>query len=104
MIIVNTRKIEGREIDISLGLVRGSTTRARFAVMDFFAGIKSIIGGEVSEYTQLLADSREQAIERMVADANKLDADAIVEVRFTSSTIKQGIAEILAYGTAVKLK
>jgi uncharacterized protein YbjQ (UPF0145 family) len=72
--------------------------------MDFFAGIKSIIGGEVSEYTQLLADSREQAIERMVADAHKLGADAIVEVRFTSSTIKQGIAEILAYGTAVKLK
>ena len=103
MVITNTPTIEGKEIKQTIGLVRGSTTRARFAVMDFFAAIKSIIGGEVSEYTQLLADSREQAIERMIKDAQNLDADAIVNVRFTSSTIKQGIAEILAYGPAVKL-
>ena len=104
MIMVNTLHVEGREIDRSLGLVRGSTVRARNVGRDIFAGLKNIVGGEISEYTRLLADSREQAIERMVADAQNLGADAIVNVRFTTSAVMQGSAEILAYGTAVKLK
>ncbi len=104
MIIVNTLHVEGREIDTSLGLVRGSTVRARNVGRDIFAGLKNIVGGEISEYTQLLADSREQAIQRMVQDAQNLGADAIVNVRFTTSAVMQGSAEILAYGTAVRLK
>jgi uncharacterized protein YbjQ (UPF0145 family) len=71
---------------------------------DLFAGLKNIVGGEISEYTQLLADSREQAYQRMVKDAEQLGADAVVNLRFTTSAVMQGTAEILAYGTAVKLK
>ena len=104
MILVNTETIEGREIAQTLGLVRGSTVRARNFGRDIFAGIKNIVGGEISEYTKLLADSREQAIYRMVQDAEKLQADAIINVRFTTSAVMQGSSEILAYGTAVKLK
>ncbi len=104
MIYVNTEKIEGREIAESLGLVRGSTVRARNIGRDIFAGLKNIVGGEISEYTQLLADSREQALKRMIDDAIILGADAIVNVRFTTSQVMQGAAEMLAYGTAVKLK
>ena len=104
MILVNTETITGREISETLGLVRGSTVRARNFGRDIFAGIKNIVGGEISEYTKLLADSREQAIYRMVQDAEKLKADAIINVRFTTSAVMQGSSEILAYGTAVKLK
>ena len=104
MIIANTEQIEGRQIAECLGLVRGSTVRARNFGRDLFAGLKNIIGGEISEYTQLLADSREQAIQRMIADAQGLGADAVVNVRFTTSAVMQGAAEILAYGTAVKLR
>ena len=93
-----------RQITESLGTVRGSTVRARNIGRDFFAGLKNIVGGEISEYTQLLADSREQALKRMLDDAKRLNADAIVNVRFTTSNVMQGAAEILAYGTAVKLK
>lgn len=104
MIFVTTESIHGREIIESLGTVRGSTVRARNIGRDFFAGLKNIIGGEISEYTQLLADSREQAIKRMLDDAKRIGADAVVNVRFTTSNVMQGAAEILAYGTAVKLK
>lgn len=104
MIFVTTDSIHGREIIESLGTVRGSTVRARNIGRDFFAGLKNIIGGEISEYTQLLADSREQAIKRMLDDAKRIGADAVVNVRFTTSNVMQGAAEILAYGTAVKLK
>lgn len=104
MIFVTTENIHGREIVESLGTVRGSTVRARNIGRDFFAGLKNIIGGEISEYTQLLADSREQAIKRMLDDAKRVGADAVVNVRFTTSNVMQGAAEILAYGTAVKLK
>ncbi len=103
MIISNSEYIHGKEIKETLGLVRGSTVRARNFGRDFFAGLKNIIGGESSEYTRLLADSREQALKRMLDDANSLGADAIVNVRFTTSTVMQGSAEILAYGTAVRL-
>lgn len=104
MIFVTTESIVGREIVESLGTVRGSTVRARNLGRDIFAGLKNIVGGEISEYTQLLADSREQAIQRMLADAEKLRADAVVNVRLTTSQVMQGAAEMLAYGTAVKLK
>ena len=104
MIIVNTGKIEGREILESIGIVRGSTVRARNIGRDIFAGLKNIVGGEISEYTKLLADSREEALKRMLKDAESLKADAVVNVRFTTSQVMQGAAEIMAYGTAVKLK
>lgn len=104
MLISNTETISGKEIIETLGVVRGSTVRARNIGRDIFASLKNIVGGEVSEYTQLLADSREQALSRMLADAKKLNADAIVNIRFMTSTVMQGMAEILVYGTAVKLK
>lgn len=103
MIVVNTDSIYGREIKETIGLVRGSTVRARNIGRDIFAGLKNIVGGEIEEYTKLLADSREQAMQRMVEDAQRQGADAIVNVRFTTSAVQQGSAEILAYGTAVKL-
>ena len=104
MIYVNTESVGGREIESTLGVVRGSTVRARNIGRDIFAGLKNIVGGEISEYTKLLADSREQAIKRMLDDAQALGADAVVNVRFTTSQVMQGAAEMLAYGTAVKLK
>ena len=104
MILTNTETITGKEISENLGLVRGSTVRARNVGRDIFAGLKNIIGGEISEYTKLLAEAREQAIERMIQDADKLGADAVVNVRLTTSAVMQGSAEILAYGTAVRLK
>jgi uncharacterized protein YbjQ (UPF0145 family) len=103
MIYVTTAEIAGKQITASLGVARGSTVRARNVGRDFLAGLKNIVGGEISGYTQLLADSREQAIKRMLDDAQGLGADAIVNVRFTTSQVMQGAAEIMAYGTAVKL-
>ena len=103
MIIVTTETVPGRSITQSLGIVRGSTVRARNFGRDIFAGLKNMVGGEISEYTKLLADSREQALQRMLQDAERLQADAVVNVRFTTSAVMQGTSEILAYGTAVKL-
>ncbi len=103
MIITTTDKIPGKEITQILGVARGSTVRARNIGRDIFAGLKNIVGGEISEYTKLQAESREQAIQRMEEDARSLGADAIVNVRLTTAMIMQGTAEILAYGTAVKL-
>lgn len=104
MLFVTTNTIQGSEIAESLGVVRGSTVRARNVGRDIFAGLKNLVGGEISEYTKLLADAREQAIQRMLMDAEKLGADAVVNVRFTTSQVMQGAAEMLAYGTAVRLK
>jgi uncharacterized protein YbjQ (UPF0145 family) len=104
MIISNTETIAGKELTETLGLVRGSTVRARNIGRDIFAGLKNLVGGEISEYTRLLAEAREESLYRMKQDAEKLGADAIVNVRFTTSAVSQGMAEILAYGTAVKLK
>ncbi len=104
MIITSTENIPGREVESILGVARGSTVRARNIGRDFMAGLKNIVGGEIEEYTRLQADSREQALQRMVADAKRLGADAIVCMRFSTSMIMQGASEILAYGTAVKLK
>jgi uncharacterized protein YbjQ (UPF0145 family) len=104
MIVVNTPTVPGREISEALGVARGSTVRARNIGRDIFAGLKTIVGGEISEYTKLLADARESAIERMIKDAEKLGADAVVNMRLATSSVMAGSAEILAYGTAVKLK
>lgn len=104
MIISNIETVPNREIAEILGIARGSTVRGRNVARDFFAGIKNIVGGEIDEYTNLLAQSREQAMQRMLDDANRLGADAVINVRFTTSAVMQGTAEILAYGTAVKLK
>ena len=104
MILSTTESIPNREIKEVLGIARGSTVRTRNVARDIVAQIKNIIGGEIEEYTKLQAYSREQALERMVIDANKLDADAILNIRFTTSVITQGASEILAYGTAVSLK
>lgn len=104
MITTNTEFIANREVEEMLGIVRGSTVRARNIGRDIFAGLKNIVGGEIAEYTKLLADSREEALYRMQEDAERLGADAVINVRFTTSAVSQGMAEILAYGTAVKLK
>jgi uncharacterized protein YbjQ (UPF0145 family) len=103
MIITTTETIPNKQIVEILGISRGSTVRARHAGRDILAGFKNIVGGEISDYTKLMADSREEAMQRMIEDAKKLNADAIVNIRFTTSTISQGAAEIMAYGTAVKL-
>lgn len=104
MIVSNTENIPGREVESILGISRGSTVRARNIGRDIFAGLKNIVGGEIEEYTKLQAQSREQALERMIEDAKRMGADAILCVRFTTSMITQGASEVMAYGTAVKLK
>lgn len=104
MIITNTEAIPGREIVGILGVARGSTVRARNVGRDIFASLKNIVGGEISEYTKLQADAREQALQRMIQDAEKMGADAVVNMRFSTSLIVQGASEMLAYGTAVKLQ
>ena len=104
MIVTTTENIPGKEIVEILGLSRGSTVRARNVGRDIFAALKNLIGGEINEYTKLQADSREQALQRMIKDAESIGADAVINVRITTSMIMQGVAEILAYGTAVKLK
>jgi len=103
MIVSTTETIPGKEIVQILGVARGSTVRARNIGRDIFAGLKNIVGGEISEYTKLQAESREQAMQRMIQDAERSGADAIVNVRLTTSMVMQGCSEILAYGTAVKL-
>lgn len=103
MLITTTETIPGKNISEILGLARGSTVRARNVGRDIFAAFKNLVGGEIEEYTKLQADSREQAISRMIADGEKVGANAIVNVRFMTSVISQGAAEVLAYGTAVKI-
>ena len=103
MIIASADEIAGRKIVETLGLVRGNTIRARHIGKDILAGLRNIAGGEIQEYTKMMAESREQSLDRMVEEAEKLGADAIVSVRFTTTSMMQGAAELLVYGTAVKL-
>lgn len=103
MIISTIDKVPHREVTEILGIARGSTVRARSIGRDIFAGLKNIVGGEIEEYTKLQAQSREQAMQRMMQDAQKLGADAVLNVRLSTSMVMQGASEILAYGTAVKL-
>ena len=102
MIIVTTGQIEGRRITETLGLVKGSTIRARHLGHDVMAGLRNVVGGEVRDYTVMLAQAREEALQRMVEQAEKMGADAVVGTRFATSMVMSGAAEMLAYGTAVK--
>jgi uncharacterized protein YbjQ (UPF0145 family) len=104
MILCTCDSVPGREISGVTGLVRGSTVRARSAATDFAAGLKNAVGGEIPEYTKLFAEAREQALDRLVAHAYAHGADAIVALRFTTCDIVDGAAEIMAYGTGVKLR
>jgi uncharacterized protein YbjQ (UPF0145 family) len=101
MIITTTHDIAGKRIVRTLGMVRGNTVRARHIGRDIMAVFRNIVGGEVSEYTKLLAEAREQALDRMIEEARELGADAVVEVRFSTSEVMTGAAELMAYGTAV---
>ena len=104
MILVTTEHVPGQQETASLGLVRGSSIRARHVGKDIMATFRNMAGGEVLEYSKLLGESREQAIARMIEEADSLGADAIIGVRFQTSMVMQGAAEMLCYGTAVKLE
>ena len=104
MILVNTDFVTGKQIKETLGLVRGNTIQAKSIGKDIKAGFRNIAGGEIKEYTQMLAESREIALQRMSEKAEELGADAVINIRFMTSSIMGGAAEILAYGTAVSLK
>jgi uncharacterized protein YbjQ (UPF0145 family) len=101
MMLVNTDFVPGKTIVKSLGLVRGNTIRARHLGRDILAFLRNIVGGEITDYTKMMAESREQALDRMVEEAEGLGANAVLNVRFTTSMIMQSASEILAYGTAV---
>ena len=101
MIVVTTETVAGKRIVNTLGLVRGNTVRARHIGKDILAGLRNIVGGEVHEYAKLISESREQALDRMVAEAESLGANAVVATRFTTSMMMGGAAELLAVGTAV---
>jgi len=103
MIVTNTETIPGKKITQIVGVVKGNTIRARWVGRDILAGLKQLVGGEIKSYTQMLSKAREESQERMVTAAKELGADAVVNVRFTTSDVMQGAAEVLAYGTAVKL-
>ena len=104
MIVTNTETVPGKKIVKVLGVVKGNTVRARFVGRDIIAGLKGLVGGEVSEYSTLMSEARDDAFRRMIKEAELLGADAVVNIRFTTSNVMQGMAEILAYGTAVKLE
>lgn len=101
MIIVTTDEIPGKKILKTLGLVRGNTIRCRHVGHDIMAQLRNIVGGEVSDYTKMIAESREQSLDRLIVEAESMGANAIVGLRFSTSTILAGAAELLAYGTAV---
>ena len=101
MIVTTTSTIQGKRIVRTLGIVRGNTIRARNIGRDITAALRNIVGGEISEYTKLFGESREQAMDRMLEEARELGANAVVQVRFMTSMVMQGAAELLAYGTAV---
>lgn len=103
MIVVTTEQIEGKRIIETLGLVRGSTIRARHVGHDIMASLRNIVGGEIKDYTVMLAQSREEALQRMIDQAEKMGANAIVGARFVTSMVMSGAAEMIAYGTAVKV-
>ena len=104
MILANTDFIPGREIKDILGLVRGNTIQAKHIGKDVVAGFRNFVGGEIKEYTQMLSEARELALKRMEDKAQSMGADAVINIRFTTSAVMASAAEILCYGTAVKLK
>lgn len=104
MIVTTIETVPGREIVETLGLARGNVIRAKHVGTDIVASLRNLVGGEVTEYTKLMAEAREQAVDRMVADARAQGADAVVGVRMATSMVAKGAAELLAYGTAVRLR
>lgn len=104
MIVTNIETVPGKTITTHFGIVSGSTVRAKHAGRDIMAGLKNIVGGELKGYTELLIDSRNQATERMIAQAEELGANAIVNVRYSTSSVTQGASEIYVYGTAVAVE
>jgi uncharacterized protein YbjQ (UPF0145 family) len=104
MITSTTAEIPGKKVVQVLDIVKGSTIRARHVGRDIVASLKNLVGGEIKSYTQMISQSREEAFNRMINEAVELKADAIINVRFVTSMVMQGAAEILAYGTAVKLR
>ena len=104
MIVATTPEIAGSRVTSVLGMVRGSSIRARHIGLDLMAVLRNVAGGEVKEYTKMLAEAREQAMDRMIEEAQALDADGIVGVRFQTSMVMAGAAEMLCYGTAVRLE
>ena len=103
MIVTNTTEIPGKKIEKILGIVKGTTVRSKHIGKDIGASLKSIIGGELKSYTDMLSQAREEAHNRMINEATKIGADAIINVRFMTSAVTQAAAELLVYGTAVKL-
>jgi len=104
MLLSTSSSIAGKKIARHLGLVKGNTIRARHIGRDVMALLRHIVGGEITDYTKMMAESREQALDRMIENAQQLGANAIIEVRFTTSMIMRGASEILAYGTAVVIE
>ena len=104
MIVVNTETIPGHRVVEALGVVRGSTIRAKHIGKDIMASLRNIVGGEVKEYTEMLIETRNESLYRMKQEAEALGADAVVNLRFTTSQVMAGAAELLAYGTAVRIK
>jgi len=104
LIVVTTEQIEGKKITETLGLVKGSTIRARHIGRDVMAGLRNIVGGEIKDYTVMLAQAREESLGRMIEQAEKMGANAIICTRFVTSMVMGGAAEMVAYGTAVKVE
>lgn len=103
MLLTNLEQVPGKKITQHFGLVQGNTIRAKHIGKDFLAGLKNIFGGELGAYTELLAESRQEATDRMVQQAKAMGANAIVNIRYSTSSVAQGAAELYAYGTAVKI-
>jgi uncharacterized protein YbjQ (UPF0145 family) len=104
LIITTSDHVEGKKIVKTIGLVRGNTIRARHLGRDIMAGLRGMVGGEITDYTKMMAESREQAIQRMIESAEKQGANAVVSMRFATSMVMQNASEILAYGTGVVLE
>jgi len=104
MILTNIESVPGRQVVEHYGLVQGSTIRAKHVGRDFMAGLKNLVGGELKGYTELMRESREEATNRMVEQAKQLGANAVVNVRYATSSVAQGAAELFAYGTAVRVE
>lgn len=104
MILSNTEEVPGRTVVEFYGVVSGSTVRAKHIGRDFMAGLKNLVGGELKGYTELLVDARKEATERMVQQAESVGANAVINVRYTTSSVAQGAAELFAYGTAVRVQ
>ena len=104
MIVTTSGQVEGKKVVKTIGLVKGSTIRARHLGRDFMAGLRGMVGGEITEYTKMMAEAREQALQRMIEAAEKEGANAVVNMRFGTSMVMSNAAEVLAYGTAVVLE